>query len=345
MGKPTIRNVAVVGTGVIGRSWIQVFARARCRVAVYDADPAQLAQALEWFHADLDLLRAEGAIDKAEAKARRKRVTGAESLAGALADAGWVQESGPERLETKQAMYQELDRLAPPEAILGSSTSALDMTDIARGVPGAGRCIVAHPVNPPHVVPVVEVLGGAGTRPEVVDATIAFLRSIGQAPVLMKKFAPGFVLNRMQSALIREAVDLVRSGVADVEAVDLCIREGLGLRWALMGPFGVANTNADGGVAEYFTRYRPSYHALWDALRTDLRLDDALVAELARQTDAMLGPDREALRAWRDRLVMAIRDIKQALPAPGPRPGKSKRTGKGKAGGRKGGKTKKGRTR
>lgn len=345
MAKPTIRSVAVVGTGVIGRSWIQVFARARCRVAVYDADAAQLARAMEWFHAELDRLRAEGAIDKDEAKARRKRVRGTKSLAEALEHAGWVQESGPERLEIKRAMYQDLDGLAPPEAIVASSTSALDMTDIARGLPGAARCLVAHPVNPPHVVPVVEVLGGTGTRPEVVDAAVAFLRSIGQAPVLMKKFAPGFVLNRMQAALIREAVDLVRSGVADVEAVDLCIREGLGLRWALMGPFGVANTNADGGVAEYFTRFRPSYHALWDTLRTDLRLDDALVAELTRQTDAMLGPDREALRAWRDRLVMAIRDIKKSLPAPGSRPEKGKRTKKSKAGGRKGRKTKKGRIR
>lgn len=330
----TIRNVAVVGTGVIGRSWIQVFARAGCRVRVYDAEPAQLARALAWFDADVEALRAEGEIDAKEARARRGRVAGAGTLGAALEGAGWVQESGPERLETKRALYAELDRLAPPQAILGSSTSALDMTDIAAGLPGAGRCIVAHPVNPPHVVPVVEVLGGAATAPTVVEATVAFLRSIGQSPVLMKKFTPGFILNRMQAALIREAVDLVRQGVADVEAVDTTIRDGLGLRWALMGPFAVANTNADGGVAEYFTRFRPSYHALWDELRTDVRFDDALVAELHRQTEAMLGPDRAALRAWRDRMVMAIRRVKEAAPSPGTRPPRRRVRGTGKSKGR-----------
>lgn len=318
MAKPTIRSVAVVGTGVIGRSWIQVFARAGCEVRVFDADPAQLAAALEWLAADVAALRERGAIKKKEAKARRRRVAAADSLEDAVAGVGWVQESGPERLEVKQAMYAELDRVAPPEAILGSSTSAIDMTDIARGLPGAHRAIVAHPVNPPHMVPVVEVLGGAATAPAVVEATMGFLRSVGQSPVLMRRYAPGFILNRMQAALIREAVDLVRSGVADVEAVDTTIRDGLGLRWAFMGPFGVANTNADGGVGEYFTRYRSAYHEMWDALNTTTRFSDELVAELHRQTEAMLGTDRAAQRAWRDRMLEAIRAAKAGLPPPAP---------------------------
>jgi 3-hydroxyacyl-CoA dehydrogenase len=187
MTKPTLRTVAVVGTGVIGRSWIHVYARAGCTVRVFDANPAQLAAALEWFAADVAGLRDRGEIRKKEAKARRSRVTAVDTLEDAVAGAGWVQESGPEHLEVKHAMYAELDRLAASDTILGSSTSAIDMTDIARGLPGARRAIVAHPVNPPHVVPVVEVLGGAETAPEVVEATMACLRSVGQSPVLMKR--------------------------------------------------------------------------------------------------------------------------------------------------------------
>lgn len=333
MPKPTIRTVAVVGTGVIGRSWIPVFARAGVETRVYDADLAQRDRALEWFTDDLMARRERGELKKKEVKAQRDRVIACDTLEEALDGVGYVQESGPERLDLKRAIYAELDAAAAPEVILGSSTSAIDMTEIAEGLPGRARCIVAHPVNPPHVVPVVEVLGGRDTAPEVVAATIAFLESVGQSPVLMKRFTPGFILNRMQAALIREAVDLVASGVADVEAVDICIRDGLGLRWAFMGPFAVANTNADGGVGEYFTRYRPAYHGLWSELNTAVQFDDALVRELHRQTEAMLGDDRAEQRQWRDRMIEAIRATRATLPFGGAAK-KPKRKTKGASKGR-----------
>ncbi len=176
-------------------------------------------------------------------------------LAEALEGVEYVQESGPEKLASKKAIFGELDRLAPTDAILASSTSALDMSDIAEGLPRAGRTIVAHPVNPPHVIPVVEILPGKRTAIDVVARTRAFLSAVGQSPVLLNFYVPGFLLNRMQAALVREAIHLVECGAADVEAVDAVIRDGLGLRWALLGPFGVANTNADGGIREYFGRY------------------------------------------------------------------------------------------
>jgi L-gulonate 3-dehydrogenase len=316
MSKPSICTVAVVGAGVIGRSWIQVYARAGCEVRVFDADAAQLKRALAWFRADVKALRGRKAIKKKDARARLERVRGAKTLEAALEGVQYVQESGPERLDLKRALYAELDRLAPPDAIIGSSTSTLDMTEIAAGLPGARRCIVAHPVNPPHVVPAVEVLGGKDTDPKVTQRTVAFLREVGQTPLLMYKYAFGFILNRMQAALVREAIDLVSSGVADVDAVDASIRDGLGLRWALMGPFGVANTNADGGVGEYLTRFGTSYQALWDDLRTTTRLTPELVAELHGQTEMMTTASNEAQRAWRDRMVLAIRQVKDASPLP-----------------------------
>lgn len=309
-------RVAVVATGVIGRSWIEVFARAGCEVAVFDADPDQLDRAMAWFRRERKALRAAGSLTRKAARGWRDRVRAAESLEDAVGDAEYIQESGPEQLQVKRALFAELDALAPRTAIIASSTSAIDMTDIAEDIPGASRCIVAHPVNPPHVVPAVEILGGARTRPRVVRQTIAFQRAIGQVPVLLKRFAPGFILNRMQAALIREAVHLVQSGVADVEAVDDSIRAGLGLRWAIMGPFGVANTNADGGVREYFGRYGGAYHQLWDDLETDVRFDEDLIDRLGRETDKALGTDRAAQRAWRDRMVTTIRAEKRADPPP-----------------------------
>jgi len=307
--------VAVVGTGVIGRSWIQVFARAGCRVRAYDADPDQLASALAWLKQDLKDLRRGEKLKKKGAKAIWKRVTACGSLKEALEGAGWVQESGPEDLALKRSLVAELDQAAGPDSIIGSSTSALDMTEIAQGLSGARRCLVAHPVNPPHVIPVVEVLGGLETDFAAVRDAVRFLDSVGQTPVLMKKFAPGFLLNRMESALVREAVDLVATGVADVDAVDAVIRDGLGLRWALMGPFGVATANADGGIREYFTRFRAAYHGLWDALRTDTRFSDELVERLGQETDAMTdGASLAEQRTWRDRMVTAIREIKVRRP-------------------------------
>jgi len=218
----------------------------------------------------------------------------------------------------KQALYRELDAAAAPAAILASSTSALDMTAIADGLEGAGRCIVVHPTNPPHVIPVVEILPGNETTDDVLRQTCTFMKRIGQTPVVLSKYVPGFLLNRMQAALIREAMSLVHRGIADVDAVDAVIRDGLGLRWALMGPFGVGDTNADGGVRDYFTRYRDAYLELMNDLGETPGIDDEFVEGLGAETDQMQGgaPRREVL-AWRDRMVEKIRRLKTEDPNPG----------------------------
>jgi L-gulonate 3-dehydrogenase len=315
---PTISTVAVVGTGVIGRSWIVVFARAGCETRAWDPDAAQMERAASWLDAELSHFIASGELTLEAGASWRGRVRWAATLDEAVGGAGYVQESGPEQLDIKRQAYAELDRVAGPEVIIGSSTSALDMTAIAAGLPGAARCIVAHPVNPPHVIPVVEVLGGAMTATETVERTCAFLTSVGQTPVRLKRYAPGFILNRMQAALVREAVNLVAEEVADAEAVDAVIRDGLGLRWALMGPFAVASANANGGAREYFTRYGASYNALWQDLRTDTELTADLVRRIGDETEAMLGGVSVAdLMTWRDKLILGIRHLKAQHPLHG----------------------------
>jgi len=229
-------------------------------------DPGQVEKALAWMEEDLELDRVDGLITAEEIADRRALVTSHSSLSEALDGAGYVQENGPEQLSSKKSLFAEIDSEADPEAILASSTSTLDMTDIAADLHGARRCIVAHPVNPPHIIPLVEVLPGKKTDSEVVDRAKAFLESVGQKPSLMNFYVPGFIATRIQVVLIKEALSIIESGAADVEAIDSAMRNGIGLRWALMGPLGVANTNADGGVREYFTRYRQPAIELMNSL-------------------------------------------------------------------------------
>ncbi len=301
------RVAAVIATGVIGRSWIIAFARAGWNVRAWDLDRGTRDRAVAW------------ARDGLESSAGS--VTACATLEEALDGVEFVQESGPEQIDAKRAIYAQLDRAAAPDVILASSTSALDMTEIVRGaagpLAGAARCVTAHPVNPPHVVPVVEILGGEQTSRETIDRAFAVMKEIGQTPVLLNRYVPGFLLNRMQAALVREAMDLLRSGVADADAIDAVIRDGLGLRWTLLGPFGVANTNADGGSREYFTRYGPSFLRLMDDLGPTPAFDATLIEQIGAGTDAMEnGATRADIRAWRDRMVLAIRKLKQEDPHP-----------------------------
>ena len=298
--------VAVVACGVIGRSWVRVFTRAGHPVRLWDPSRDAMEAALAWH---------------AEEYARDGRPCAEVQLCASIADVVdgvvWVQENGPESLDAKRAIFAALDAAAAPDTILASSTSTLDMTAIARDLAGADRCIVAHPVNPPHVIPAVEVLGGEHTSEATRARTVEMLRAVGQVPVELRRYVPGFLLNRLQVALIREAIALVESGVAGVDEVDAVVRDGLGLRWALMGPFGVANTNADGGVREYLTRFGGSISGLMNDLSPTPALTAALIERLGSATDAMVGDATTAAqRAWRDRMVAQITALKREGGAP-----------------------------
>jgi L-gulonate 3-dehydrogenase len=295
------KRVAVIGTGVIGRSWAIVFLRAGCPTSIFDADRGQLERAEEW-------IRSQRLDDV-------KNLRCCDSLAQALEGAEYVQECGPERLPLKQELFADLDRAASPTAILASSTSAFDMTEIARDMGHPGRAVVAHPVNPPHIVPVVEILGGARTDPAVVAEAEQFLRAVGQTPVRLKKHIHGFLLNRLQFALVREAIHLLENDVADVRAIDDVVREGLGLRWAVMGPFAVADTNNDAGVRGYFGGYTDWFIDLMNRLGPTPSFEPALIERIGQALDeARADTSRADVRAWRDRMVVEIRRLKAANP-------------------------------
>jgi 3-hydroxyacyl-CoA dehydrogenase len=253
-------KVAIVGSGLIGRAWAMIFARAGWTVALTDPTPGAMEAALGACREGLDTLAAQELCD--DPAAAHGRITAASSLAEAIADADYVQENGPEVLEVKRALFDELDRLAAPGTILASSTSAIQCSLFTEGLAGRARCLVAHPVNPPHLVPVVELSGAPWTTPETIARTREIMARIGQAPVAVLKEVDGFILNRLQAALLSEAFRLVEEGYVTPQDLDLTISEGLGLRWSFMGPFETIELNAPGGVPDYCARYSPFFRRL-----------------------------------------------------------------------------------
>jgi L-gulonate 3-dehydrogenase len=314
----TINKVAVVGSGVIGRSWIQVFLRAGCQVSIFDQDPQGAERARGLVETDLKQDVADGLITAAEAEARTTAMSCCQSLAEALDGAQYVQESGPENLAIKQAIFTELDQLAPAGAILASSTSAMAIQDIAGALPGAARCFTAHPFNPPHILPAVEMMATRDADLELYERAISFLQICGQKPVKMKRFVPGYLANRIQAAVLREAIHLVESGVADAEAVDQVISDSLALRWVLFGNFGTNNTNADGGIREYFTRFGNAYIGLMNDLDSSTpSFDPEMIEQIGKQVDAKEGSASiSEICRWRDQLIVKIKQVRDDNPHP-----------------------------
>src|SRR6267378_3906115 len=256
----TERNVAIVGTGLIGRAWAAIFARAGWHVLLTDPHVPTLAAAPRLIRDELHALARHGLADDPDGAAARLSV--AVDLADAVKDVEFVQENGPEQVEEKQIIFAELDRLAPPDALLVSSTSAITPSRFTEGPPGRARCLVGHPVNPPHLVPLVELCGAPWTAPETIKRARKIYREIGQVPVTVNREINGFVLNRLQGALLAEAFRLVGQGYISAEDIDHTVKDGLGLRWSFLGPFETIELNAPGGIPDYCARYTGFYKEL-----------------------------------------------------------------------------------
>lgn len=306
-------RIAVIGAGLIGRAWSIVFARAGFTVALWDPVPAAVPAARDFIAARLPELAEAGLLADPPA-AVLARLHPAASLAEAVAEAAHVQENGPERVEDKRALFAELDRLAPPAAILASSTSGIPASAFTEALAGRARCLVAHPVNPPYLVPLVELCPAPWTAPETVAATRALMERAGQVPVTVKQEREGFVLNRLQGALLAEAFRLLEQDAISPEDLDATIKHGLGLRWSFMGPLETIDLNAPGGLAEYCARFGGLYSRMQREM-TPLDWSEALVARLEAARRAVLPADRLGERtAWRDRRLMALAAHKRGQP-------------------------------
>jgi len=299
-------KVALVGAGLIGQAWAIVFARAGYNVALFDAEPGALGPAERAIVGRLRDLESFGLVENPEAIAGRVRPTA--SLEDALHGAVHVQESAPERVEVKREIFAELDRLVGPDAALASSTSGIPASAFTEGLAGRRRCLVAHPINPPYLVPLVELCPAPWTDPAVVERTFELMRAAGQSPIRLRKEIRGFVVNPMQGALIGAALKLVEGGYASAEDVDIAIRDGIGLRWSFMGPFETIDLNAPGGIADYLRRYGPLYAAIErDQAGPTGWENEASIDAIEAERRQMLAEDRLRSRsAWRDRRLMAL---------------------------------------
>ena len=300
-----MEKIAIIGSGLIGRAWATVFARAGHPVKLYDAAPGAAEKALDLIRDGLHELKEFGLISES-ADLVAKRVSAAATLADAVGDADYVQENTSENLQVKREVYRQMDAAAPAQCILASSTSTIQTSRFSEGLKGKHRCIVAHPVNPPHIVPIVEISPAPWTSPDVVARTRALHDKVGQVAITVKKEVEGFILNRLQAALLLESWRLVKEDYVSVEDLDKCIKDGLGLRWSFMGPFETIDLNAPGGVPDYAKRYGAVLSGMMDNVKTD-PWDDALVARINGERRKLMAQDRHAEReAWRDRRLMAL---------------------------------------
>ena len=256
----TERNVAIVGSGLIGRAWAAIFARAGWNVRLTDPHIPTLKAAPRLIRDELHALARHGLASDPDGAVAR--ISTAASLQEALIDVEFVQENGPEIVEDKRTIFAQLDRLAPPNALLVSSTSAITASRFTETLPGRARCLVGHPVNPPHLIPLVELCGAPWTSPDAIDRARKIYREIGQVPVTINREIPGFVLNRLQGALLAEAFRLVGEGYISAEDLDHTVKDGLGLRWSFLGPLETIELNASGGIPDYCGRYTGFYKEL-----------------------------------------------------------------------------------
>jgi 3-hydroxyacyl-CoA dehydrogenase len=307
------RSVAIVGTGLIGRAWAAIFARAGWTVRLTDPHAPTLAAAPALIRDELHALAKHGLA--AEPEAAAARVSIAASLADAVGEAGFVQENGPEDVVRKIAIFAELDRLAPPDALLVSSTSAIVASRFTEGLAGRARCLVGHPVNPPHLVPLVELCGAPWTSPDVIARARAIYLAIGQVPVSVNKEINGFILNRLQGALLAEAFRLVGDGYISAEDLDHTVKDGLGLRWSFLGPFETIELNAPGGIPDYCARYTGFYKELASAAAGPEVYQSPNVDRVIAAWPHIPSPERiAALTARRNERLAALAAHKKTQP-------------------------------
>jgi L-gulonate 3-dehydrogenase len=305
---------AVIGAGLIGRAWAMVFARAGWTVRLTDTDSNARRMAPELLGAALVDQVKHGLVD--DAAAALARITVVATLEQAAAGVDFVQECGPETVDAKLAIFKALDQAAPAHAILASSSSAIVASKYTETLTGRARCLVAHPVNPPHLVPIVELCAAPWTSAETLAKARQIFEQVGQVPTTVLKEVDGFILNRLQGALLAEAFRLVSEGYVSPQDLDKTIKDGLGLRWSFMGPFETIELNAPGGIADYCARYTgffkrvaadPAPPSVYEKNATD---------KLVTAWGAQPTPEQQAAKTrWRDDRLAALAAFKKSQAA------------------------------
>jgi carnitine 3-dehydrogenase len=305
-----VKRVGIIGAGTIGASWAAHFLARGMDVQVWDPAPEGASRAAQFVAAAWPALQRLGLV----AGADPARLQYCEDVQSALSGVQFVQESAPENMPVKLALYDSIDAALPEDAVLASSTSGLLLSELQAGRSGRARYVLGHPFNPPHLIPLVEVLGGSETAPQAVDWALDFYNAHGKTAIRLNKEVPGHLVNRLQAAVWREAIDAVVSGVASVEDVDKAIAYGPGLRWALMGPHQIFHlAGGPGGMANFLEHFGPNIEDWWRDMR-DVTLTPEVKAAIIDGIEAeSAGRSVESLAAERDtRLVDLLELLKRA---------------------------------
>ena len=298
------RRVSVIGAGTIGASWAAYFLASGFEVGAYDPLPNGEAFARSFIDNAWPTLEKLNAVQPG---ADRKRFAFFKEPAAAVKGAEFVQESGPEREDLKIELFATLDAALPPETVIATSSSGLLISRVSAKCRHPQRCVIGHPFNPPHLIPLVEVVGGAKTSSEAITKAMNFYRDIGKHPIHIRKEVRGHVANRLQAALWREAIHLVADGVVSVADADAAIAYGPGLRWALMGPhltFHMAG--GEGGMTHFMSHIGPAIQGWMDDLGQTRLTPEVQKAIIDGVTAEAAGRSMADLQRWRDRKLIEI---------------------------------------
>jgi 3-hydroxyacyl-CoA dehydrogenase len=299
------KSIMVAGAGLVGRGWAIVFARAGHRVTLFDVTEKKIAEASRVIETNLtDLASYELVANPSEI---RDRIRGSTDLDEAVSHAAWIQECVFEDLEVKRNLLGALDAKAPPDATLASSTSTFPGSAFTAGLKGRRRCLVAHPINPPYLVPLVEIVPTPWTSSETTALARDFMVSLRQVPIVLRREVPGFIVNRLQVALLSEAFRLVEDDVIGPIDLDHAIADGLGLRWAFMGPFETIDLNAPGGIRDYVERLGQPYYEIAVEQSHARKWHQSLVTKIEKERRSVLAADQlKERQRWRDLYLMSI---------------------------------------
>lgn len=303
-----IKNVACIGTGVIGEDWAILFSLKRLNVAVHDSDRKRLNRLIEDIEQRMFFLKQNGFIEDKEVRAELKRLIVHDRIDEAVRDADYVQESVYESYASKKHVFGEIENNTHRRTVIASSTSALSMSEIQEGMRVPGRCVIVHPMTPVYLMPLVEIVQSPKTTKATISLAQRFMLHLGKVPIVCKKEVPGFIVNRLQSAIYREAIDLVNRGVATVEEIDKVVMRGPALRWAFMGPFLVMHlAGGEGGIEHWIKHLATSYKLRLEDMATWSSIPEGAkrkVIEGIRDYRFLRNYRYVDLLRWRDRKLM-----------------------------------------
>jgi 3-hydroxypropionate dehydrogenase (NADP+) len=311
-----IKTVACVGAGLIGQGWATLFAANGYDVIMQDSSENRLENATAQVNLNLTFLENNGRLQKGQAAVACERIRTILNLADAVKHADYIQESVPDNYAAKKEVFKEMDAAAASDTILASSSSGLMMTEIQKGVTRPQRCVLTHPFLPVHLLPLVEIVGGEQTAPETVDITVAVMETLGKTPVRLRKEVCGYIVNRLQAAILREAIDLVASGVASAEEIDSAFCTGMGMRDdPFIGPCLRAHL-AGNGIEDFVESYAESYKLRWESMAAWNTIPATMREPFIKSVNEMevvRQHSLENIKKWRDKLLVEILKIDRSL--------------------------------